>query len=153
VPADIKCYASFCMLVGICNLMRKKNHIRIFIIATIVWFLFFILGLPDYYLQYPTKYMIWFEVLLLIPFSIILWIVLKPIKASRRIRISLWYSFYFTIPLALYDYIYCGIYLKYGFRFMCVFWFLSVYYLVPWFLFPAVAVVLNKRYGTKLTEG
>jgi hypothetical protein len=132
--------------------MRMKNHIRLLIIATIVWFLFFTLGLPDYYLQYSTKIMIWFDVLLLIPFSIIIWIVLKRIKKSSRMKISLWYSFYFTIPLALYDYLYCGIYLNYGYSFISVFWFLSVYYLVLWFLFPAIALKLNNRSETKLAE-
>ena len=126
--------------------MRTKNHIRVLIIATIVWFLFLVLGLPDYYLQYSTKTLILYDVLLLIPFSIIIWIIFKPIKKTRRITISLWYAFYFSVPLALYDYLFCGIYLGYGFQFISVFWFLSVYYLVVWFLFPAIALILNDRY-------
>ena len=128
--------------------MRSKHHIRILIIATIIWFFFLILGLPDYYLQYSTEIMIWFDISLLIPFSIIIWFVLKTIKKSRRMNIALWYSFYFTLPLAFYDYLYCGIYLKYGFSFIYVFWFLSVYYLVLWILFPTIAVILNNRSET-----
>ncbi len=128
--------------------MRSKHHIRILIIATIIWFFFLILGLPDYYLQYSTEIMIWFDISLLIPFSIFIWFVLKTIKKSRRMNIALWYSFYFTLPLAFYDYLYCGIYLKYGFSFIYVFWFLSVYYLVLWILFPTIAVILNNRSET-----
>lgn len=128
--------------------MRIKHHIRILIIATIIWFFFLILGLPDYYLQYSTEIMIWFDISLLIPFSIFIWFVLKTIKKSRRMNIALWYSFYFTLPLAFYDYLYCGIYLKYGFSFINVFWFLSVYYLVLWILFPTIAVILNNRSET-----
>ena len=128
--------------------MRIKHHIRILIIATIIWFFFLILGLPDYYLQYSTEIMIWFDISLLIPFSIFIWFVLKTIKKSRRMNIALWYSFYFTLPLAFYDYLYCGIYLKYGFSFIYVFWFLSVYYLVLWILFPSIAVILNNRSET-----
>ena len=128
--------------------MRSKHHIRILIIATIIWFFFLILGLPDYYLQYSTEIMIWFDISLLIPFSIFIWFVLKTIKKSRRMNIALWYSFYFTLPLAFYDYLYCGIYLKYGFSFINVFWFLSVYYLVLWILFPTIAVILNNRSET-----
>ena len=125
--------------------MRLKNHIRVLIIATIVWFLFLLLGLPDYYLQYSTNIMIWFTFLLLIPFSIMIWFIFKPIKKSKRVRISLWYAFYFTIPLAIYDYLYCGLYLDYGFRFIYIFWFLSIYYVLLWFLFPAIALILNKN--------
>ncbi len=128
--------------------MRIKHHIRILIIATIIWFFFLILGLPDYYLQYSTEIMIWFDISLIIPFSIFIWFVLTKIKKSRRMNIALWYSFYFTLPLAFYDYLYCGIYLKYGFSFIYVFWFLSVYYLVLWILFPTIAVILNNRSET-----
>ena len=126
-------------------MLRFKNHIRIIIIATIVWFIFLLIGLPDYYLQYSTNTMIWFSILLIIPFSIIIWFIFKPIKKSRRMKISLWYAFYFTIPLAVYDYLYCGLYLDYGFRFMSVFWFLSVYYLILWILFPGIVAILNKN--------
>lgn len=126
--------------------MKFKNHVRILIYATIAWFLFLLAGMPDYYLQYSTITMIWFVVLLLIPFFIIIWFIFKPIKTSRRIQISLWYSFYFTVPLAIYDYLYCGIYLGYGINFLVVFWFLSIYYLIPWILFPMIAKVLNRTY-------
>jgi len=125
--------------------MRLKNHIRILIIATFVWLFFLVLGFPDYYLQYSTKLMIWFDILLLIPFSIIIWLILKKVKKMRRMKTSLWYSFYFTVPLAIYDYLYCGLYLGYGFNFIHIFWFLSIYYLILWIQFPAVAIILNKR--------
>ena len=125
--------------------MKFKNHARILIYATIAWFLFLLAGLPDYYLQYSTKSIIWFAILLLIPFSIIIWLVFKPKKTLRRVEISLWYSFYFTVPLSIYYFIYCGIYLGYGFKFIYVFWFLSVYYIIPWILFPLIAILLNKK--------
>jgi len=132
--------------------MKTKHHIRILISATIVWFIFFILGLPDYYLQYSTTTMIWFAILVLFSISFIIWFVLKKIKRSRRMNIALWYSFYFTIPLAIYDYLYCGIYLKYGIKFIFVFWILSVYYLILWILFPLIAFILNSRKATKFLK-
>lgn len=125
--------------------MTFRNHVRILIYATIAWFLFLLLGMPDYYLQYSAITMIWVDVLLLIPFFVIIWFISKPIETSRRTKISLWYSFYFTVPLAIYDYLYCGIYLGYGFSFINVFWFLSVYYIILWILFPMIAILLNKK--------
>lgn len=125
--------------------MNIKNHLWILIYATIVWAVFFLAGLPDYYLQYSTKSVIVYVILLLIPFSIIIWYLFKPIKASRRIKISLWYAFYFTVPLSVYDFSYCGIYLGYGLKYIYVFWFLSVYYIIPWILFPTIAILLNKK--------
>ena len=123
--------------------MKTKNHLKLFIYATTFWLLFFLAGLPDYYLQYSRESVLFYDVLLLIPFSIIIWFVLKPVKTSRRVKISLWYSFYFTVPLALYDYTYCGIYLGYGLKFIYVFWFASVYYIIPWILFLVIATLLN----------
>ena len=125
--------------------MKLKSHLRVLVYASIAWFLFWVAGLPDYYLQYSTTTLIWFDVLLLIPFSIVIWFVFKPIKTNKRVKVSFWYAFYFTVPLAVYDYIYCGIYLGYGFDFVPVFWFLSVYYLILWILFPIIAILLNSK--------
>jgi hypothetical protein len=124
--------------------MKIKNHIRIFIIATIVWFLFLLAGMPDYYLQYSIPPMILFVTILLIPISFLIVIVFKPIKQQKRLTIAFFYAFYFTVPLAIYDTIYCGLYLGYGVNFIVVFWFLSIYYLIPWILFPLIALVLNR---------
>jgi hypothetical protein len=127
--------------------MKIKNHIRIFLIASLVWLFFLLAGMPDYYLQYSTKFMVLFVILLLIPISVIIFFVFKPVKSSRRLRIAFWYAFYFTFPLAIYDTVYCGIYLGYGVEFLSVFWFLSIYYLIPWLLFPVIAILLNRKFG------
>ncbi len=125
--------------------MRIKNHIRIFIIATIVWFIFLLAGMPDYYLQYSNQKMIVFVTILLIPISIIVIMVFKPLKPQKRLTVAFWYAFYFTVPLAIYDTIYCGLYLGFGINFFFIFWFLSIYYVIPWILFPAVAILLNRK--------
>jgi hypothetical protein len=121
------------------------THLRILIIATLVWLAFLAAGLPDYYLQYSDAVMLWFDILLLLPFSAIIWYIFKPFKKSRRMKLALWYAFYFTVPLAVYDYIYCGLYLGHGWNFVTVFWFLSVYYIIPWIIFPAIVLILNRR--------
>jgi hypothetical protein len=124
--------------------MSYKTHVRIFVIATIVWLIFFLLGLPDYYLQYSNQLMIIFVVLLLVPIIIVIYFVFRPIKYAKRFQLSLWYAFYFTVPLAIYDLLYCGLYLEYGINFIVVFWYLSIYYMIPWILFPSIAGLLNR---------
>jgi hypothetical protein len=123
--------------------MKIKNHLRIFAIASLVWFVFLLAGMPDYYLQYSFITMLWFVILLLIPITWIMFLVLKQLAVDRQIKIAVWFALYFTIPLFLYDYIYCGIYLGYGLEFLFTFWFLSIYYIIPWILFPVIAVLLN----------
>jgi hypothetical protein len=126
--------------------MRIKTHIRIFIIATLVWLVFLFAGMPGYYLQYSNQLMISFVLILLIPISIIVVVVFKQITQEKRSKIALWYAFYFTVPLFIYDSIYCGAFLGYGINFIFRFWFLSIYYLIPWILFPFIATVLNRGY-------
>jgi hypothetical protein len=59
--------------------------------------------------------------------------------------VAAWIAFYFTVPLAFYDWLYCGIYLGYGIGFVSRFWYLSVYYAIPWVVLPVVALVLDRR--------
>jgi hypothetical protein len=102
-------------------------------------------GLPEYYQQYSSRFMVAFDVLVLIPISVVLYVVLDRVPSRQRMQVALWIAFYFTVPLAIYDYIYCGQVLGYGLRFVIEFWYLSVYYLIPWLLVPSVAWLINQR--------
>ena len=71
----------------------------------------------------------WFEVALSNPS---LW-------ASLRLSvvvaaIAMWMSFYFTVPFALLDWIYCGVYLGHGAAFLRLYWYLTAFYFIPWAL-------------------
>lgn len=112
--------------------------------ATVVWAGFWIVGLPSYYQQYSSLQMVWFCALLLIPIAAIAYLVLRRIRAERRLTIALWLAFYFTVPLAIYDWLYCGLYLGHGVQFLSRFWFLTVYYAIPWALLPLTARLLNR---------
>ena len=57
--------------------MRPREHLGGLVIATVVWFGFWLAGLPDYYQQYSTVQMIWFASLVLIPIAAIAYVVLK----------------------------------------------------------------------------
>ena len=124
--------------------MSRNGHIRLFFIATLVWVGFWIVGLPAYYQQYSNTQMVWFDALVLIPIAAIVTAVLRPIRPSRRLAVSLWIAFYFTVPLAFYDWLYCGVYGGSGLRFILKYWYLSVYYVIPWILLPLVALALNR---------
>lgn len=125
--------------------MRYSSHLRLYIYGTIAWAIFWLMGLPRYYLQYSNTVMIWFDVLILLPLVVIFVRVLKKVRSGRRLKLSLWMAFYFTVPLAFYDWLYCGLLLGHGFSFVVKYWFLSVYYIIPWLVIPACALVLNSR--------
>ena len=124
--------------------MTKQGHLRVFLTATLVWAVFWIAGLPSYYQQYSNLLMIWFDSLLLIPIAAIVYFVLRRLPLDRRLTIALWLAFYFTVPLAFYDWVYCGLYLGHGGQFISRYWYLSVYYLIPWILFPLMALLLDR---------
>ena len=124
--------------------MTIRGHIGISLLATVVWAGFWLAGLPSYYQQYSNLQMFWFDFLVLIPIAAIVHFVLRPLRPERRLTIALWLAFYFTVPLAAYDWLYCGLYLGHGVRFISRYWYLTVYYAIPWVLLPLMALLLNR---------
>jgi hypothetical protein len=105
---------------------------------------FWAAGLPSYYQQYSNVLMVWFDSLVLIPIATIVYLVLRRLRPEKRLPVALWLAFYFTVPLALYDWLYCGLYLGHGIQFISRYWYLTVYYAIPWVLLPLVALLLNR---------
>lgn len=103
-------------------------------------------GLPEFYRQYSSRFMVAFDVLVLIRISVVLFL-LGRVPSRQRMRIALWIAFYSAVPLAVNDSLYCGLVLGFGFRFVVDFWYLTVYYFIPWFLAPAVVWSINRRTG------
>jgi hypothetical protein len=124
--------------------MTIRGHSGVLLIATVVWAGFWIAGLPSYYQQYSNLLMIWFDSLVLIPIAGIVYFVLRRVQPEKRLTIALWLAFYFTVPLAVYDWLYCGLYLGHGVQFVSRYWYLSVYYAIPWVLLPLMAFFLNR---------
>jgi hypothetical protein len=130
--------------------MSMRGHIQIFLVASAVWAGFWVAGLPSYYQQHSNLLMIWFGSLLLIPIAAIVYFVLRRLRPERRLTIALWLAFYFTVPLAVYDWLYCGLYLGHGVQFITRYWYLTVYYAIPWVLLPLMALLLNRMRSKQL---
>ena len=128
-----------------------KIHIRLAIFAVSTWAGFLILGLPDYYQQYSGTLMVVFSTLLLVPISAALYYILRRIRPARRQAAAVRIALHFTFPLAIYDYLYCGVYLKHGIGFVFDFWYLSVFYFIPWVLAPSIAMLLNNSPSFRAT--
>ncbi len=124
--------------------MKLRGHIGFLLIASVVWAGFWIAGLPFYFQQYSNLQMIWFDSLVLIPIAAIAYLFLRRLRPERRLAIALWVAFYFTVPLAIYDWLYCGLYLQHGVQFLWKYWYLTLYYAIPWVLLPLIAFLLNR---------
>jgi hypothetical protein len=129
--------------------MKFRTHLKLFVFGTAAWIVFWIAGLPSYYQQYSQKFMIWFDLLLLPTLTFLFLVILRRMGAGRRMKRSLWMAFYFTVPLALYDWFYCGLFLGHGLTFLSQYWYLSIYYFIPWVILPALAFWLNRADAQK----
>ena len=83
--------------------MNKRHHIRLLALATLVWAGFLLAGLPEYYKQYSSGFMVAFDLLVLIPISFVFHVVLRRVPPRRRMQVALWIAFYFTVPLGVYN--------------------------------------------------
>lgn len=124
--------------------MTPRAHLRVFVAATVAWAGFWLLGWPLYYQQYSFLPMVWFCVALLPVIAAVTVFILRRVAAERRLPVACWLAFYFTVPLAVYDWLYCGIYLRHGLGFLTAFWYLTLFYVVPWLMLPATAIAMNR---------
>lgn len=125
--------------------MGLARHLRLFVLATSTWMAFWILGSPSYYQQYSTWTMAGFSVTLLAVLALLLPRVFRRIRVDRRMTAACWMASYFSVPLAAYDALYCGVHLGHGWAFLWRYWYLTVYYFVPWLLLPAAAALAGAR--------
>lgn len=125
--------------------MKRHNHLRIFLLVTTAWILFWAAGLPDYYQQYSTRAMIFFDLIILPPIWAVIYFSVKKARPGRALAASLWWAFYISVPLFIYDFLYAGIYLGHGLKFLQTYWYLTVYYILPWILFPPMGWFIDKK--------
>jgi len=124
--------------------MSDASHYKLLLQAVIVWLLFFLIGWPGYYQQYPVEVIGMLSVLLsvLISFAAIMVTLLSP--PALRMRRAVWISFYYTVPLFILDALYCGFYEGHGSRYLWTYWYLSIFYLTPWLTFVPTVWLLRK---------
>jgi len=125
--------------------MPVVKHLRLLIIVTLAWSIFWLAGLPDYYRQYSHRFMLLFDAAILPPLWLVVYLTAKNARKGRGLAISLWLSFYITVPLFIYHLIYCGMHLGYGISFLWEYWYLTVYYILPWLIFPVTGLWVTGR--------
>jgi hypothetical protein len=132
--------------------MNAKRHLTMLAQATFVWFAFWVLGLPDYYQQYSLVAVAIGSIILSVLISLSAVWFLRYGRDENRMQRAMWIAFYYSVPLAIYDYLYCGIYLGHGAAYLGKYWYLSVFYLTVWLTFPPTAFLLNGRLKTAVAK-
>ncbi len=128
--------------------MNVTKHITLFLIGFILWALIFILGYPShYFLEWKTE-----EKIII---SIVAFFAILPFVGSLVIiffkgnyaKTALWLAFYFSVPVALFDYITVGIIQGNGLHYLKTHWYLTIAYFYVWINLPLVGLALRELRG------
>jgi hypothetical protein len=124
--------------------MPVRQHLSLFLQAVGLWAFFWVVGLPDYYQQYSEAIIGSVSVILSVLISFWAVFVMQRGTAEQRRSRAFWYSIYFSIPLAILDTLYCGVYLGRGHLYLVEYWYLSVFYLTIWLTMYGTAWLFNR---------
>ncbi len=117
--------------------MNLLKHIRLLINATICWLVFVLIGLPNYYQNWPFTRLLYFCILVYFVVGVAIYLMTRRYE-GYLFRRALWVAFYITVPLALYDYFYVQLIRGEPFELLNRFWYLAIFYVVPWFQAPLI---------------
>jgi small basic protein len=124
--------------------MNVAKHPVLLVQGVVVWGLFWLAGLPGYYQQYSPVTVAVVCVLVSVAISLAALLILLRGRSETKLRRAVWISFYYTVPFAVLDWLYCGVYLGHGTAFLVRYWYLTVFYFTPWLSFVPTALLLRK---------
>lgn len=125
--------------------MSAKAHASLLLQFVGFWIVFWLVGWPKYYQHWPVPLIGAASVLLSTLISLFALWVIQSAPSERRTTLAFWYAFYFTVPLAVLDTLYCGIYLGHGPDYIVKYWYLSAFYLTPWLTFQPTVWLLSRQ--------
>jgi hypothetical protein len=124
--------------------MKAKNHINLLVQSVVIWFGFWLLGLPNYYQQYSTRSLGIACTVLSVLISLAALSILLRSRPENRASRAFWCSVYYTVIFMILDTLYCGVYLGRGAGYLLEYWYLSVFYITPWLTFIPTERLLRK---------
>jgi hypothetical protein len=121
-----------------------SSHLKLLLGGVATWAGFWVLGLPAYYQQYSFTFLAVGTAALVPPTAWVGWRIISRTKPEHRVARGFWLSLYFTVPFVALDALYCGAYLGHGADFFSKYWYLTVFYVVPWVMFVPTGFVLAR---------
>lgn len=125
--------------------MPARAHLGLLLQAIAVWGGFWLLGWPAYYQQYPDALVAVASIVLSVVISLAAVFILVRTRPEIRASRAFWIALYYTLPFAVLDTLYCGVYLGLGAAYLVDYWYLTVFYVTPWLTFPPTAKLLPSR--------
>ncbi|MEM6448261.1 MAG: hypothetical protein AAF704_17095 [Cyanobacteria bacterium P01_D01_bin.123] len=131
--------------------MTARKHLELLLYSFVTWFVFYLIGLPDYYQSW------YFEVKVAI--CVVVTIVYFPAtyytlnsywSDGKHLVNSVWLAMYLTLPLFIYYYLLIALYKGLGISFVFPYWYLTFFYFSFWVQFPLVGWWLKRRRNQQL---
>lgn len=125
--------------------MTAKRHFQLLVYSFVTWFIFYLIGLPDYY----QSWYFWAKVVIVILVTVMYFpatsfTLRKYWSDGRHFANSLWLALYLTLPLFVYDYVLLAWYKGLGIGFVFPYWYLSMFYFSFWIQFPLIGWWMEK---------
>ncbi len=119
--------------------MDAKQHIQLLAYSFVTWLAFYLIGLPEYYQQWP----FWAKVAICVfvtalYFPVTRYTLVKYWDNGKHLSNSCWLALYLTFPLFVYDYLLLAVYKGLGISFVIPYWYLSFFYFSFWIQFPII---------------
>ena len=116
-----------------------KQHMQLLGYSFLTWLSFYLLGLPEYYQQWP----LWAKWLILVAvtwmyFPVTRYTLNRYWPDNKHLANSCWLALYLTLPLFIYDYLLLAMYKELGIRFVIPYWYLTFFYFSFWIQFPYI---------------
>lgn len=125
--------------------MNTKKHIILFAIVLIAWLSFYLIGLPsDYIIQWKLSEKILLSLVTffgIVPFLSFVTIILL---GGDYFKTSIWFAFYASIVIFIFDFIAVGIIEQKGISFIITHWPQSIAYLYVWIEIPIIGLVIKR---------
>jgi hypothetical protein len=117
------------------------RHVYYFTMATTMWTFYFLVGLPsDYFRLWSFAGQLGFVVLLpTVALGVIGYLRCRGMARGKALRLAAIIAFHFTVPLFVYDWLYLGQHRGFGWAFLNIHWYLSIFYVIPWVILPPIA--------------
>jgi hypothetical protein len=125
--------------------MTLQKHIILLASTFLAWLGFYLLGIPsNYYTEWTLAELILLSLFTMFGFLPVVGALVLIFMNGDYVKTSLWFAFYASVPLFIYDLIVAGIIGGEGFHFIVTHWYISLAYLYVWLILPLVGLALQE---------
>ncbi|PLX14256.1 MAG: hypothetical protein C0597_10270 [Marinilabiliales bacterium] len=125
--------------------MNPKTHFKLLLIALNAWLAFYFIGLSsNYYQDWSSANQILLSLIAAFAAVPLIAFITLVLIGNDYLKISLWFAFYASVPLAIVDFIVGGVIQKNGLNIFISHWYVTIGYFYVWIIIPLVGYFLVK---------